>query len=144
MASPHVAGAAALLASHNPSLSAASLKATLLNSVDTLAAWNGVVKTGGRLNVAQALQDQTVCTFNAPSGPITVPTKGGHFSLNVTAGQNCDYQAWSNSSWIKIAGVDSFSGNGTVTFRSTVNPTITRTGTINIGGTELTVVQSRS
>jgi subtilisin family serine protease len=145
MSTPHVAGAAALLAAHNPSLSAASLKATLLNSVDQLAAWNGVVKTGGRLNVAQALQDQTVCTFNMPAGQITVPTKGGHFSVSVIAGQNCDYQAWSNSNWIKMAGAtDSFSGNGTVTFRATVNPTITRTGTINIGGTELTVVQSRN
>lgn len=144
MAAPHVAGAAALLAAHNPNLSAASLKATILNRVDQLAAWNGVVKTGGRLNVASALQNQTVCTFNMPSSTITMPTKGGHFSVNVTAGQNCDYQAKSNVNWIRLSGTDSFSGNGTVTFRVPVNPTITRSGTINIGGTEITVIQSRS
>ena len=57
------AGAAALLASQNPNLSAASLKATLINSVDVLSNWNGIVKSGGRINVARALQNQTVCAF---------------------------------------------------------------------------------
>lgn len=144
MAAPHVTGAAALLASHNSSLSAASLKATLLNTVDPLVAWNGVVKTGGRLNVAQALQNQTVCSFGTPGSPIAVPTKGGYFSVNVTAGANCDYQVRSNSNWIKPAGPDSLSGNGTATFRVTLNPTITRSGTISIGGTQITVNQSRN
>lgn len=144
MSAPHVTGAAALLASHNPNLSSASLKATLLNTVDPLAAWTGVVKTGGRLNVSQALQNQTVCSFNMPSSPIVMPTKGGHFSVNVTAGTNCDYQARSNVGWIRQVGSDSLSGNGAVTFRVTVNPTITRSGTINVAGTSITVSQSRN
>ena len=37
MATPHVAGAAALLSAYNPNLSVASLKATLLNTVDPVA-----------------------------------------------------------------------------------------------------------
>lgn len=144
MATPHVAGAAALLAAYDPSLSTASLKATLLNTVDQLAAWNGVVKTGGRLNVSAALQNRTVCSFSMPTGPIVLPTKGGHFSVSATAAQNCDFQARSNARWIKLASGDSFSGSGTVTFRATVNPTITRSGTISIGGTLITVTQSRN
>ena len=144
MAAPHVAGAAALLASHNPSLSLASLKATLLNSVDQVQGLNGIVKAGGRLNVAQALQNQTVCSFNMPAAPVPVPTKGGHFSISVTAGQNCDYQAKSNARWIRRAGSDSLSGNGTATFQVTVNPTISRSGTVSIAGNEITVVQSRN
>lgn len=143
MSTPHVAGAAALLAARDPNLSAASLKASLLNSVDQLTGWNGIVKTGGRLNVAAALQTPTVCTFDFPTAPINVPTKGGHFSVNVAAGTNCDYQARSNAPWIKLIGDDSRSGNGTVTFRVTVNPTITRSATISIAGTQVTVVQSR-
>lgn len=143
MATPHVAGAAALLAAYNPSLSAASLKATLLNRVDQLAAWNGLVKTGGRLNVASALQNQTTCSFSVPSGTVRVPTKGGYFSINVTAGQNCDYRAKSSASWVKPASTATFSGSGAVTFRATVNPTITRSATVNIGGTEVTILQSR-
>jgi hypothetical protein len=143
MASPHVAGAAALLSGLNPGLSVASLKATILNNVDALASWNGVVKTGGRLNVAAALQNQTVCSFNLAQTAMTVPTKGGYFSVNVTAPANCDYSVKSNVNWIKVATADAMSGNGTVTFRVTLNPTITRNGTITIGGQTFTVTQSR-
>jgi hypothetical protein len=55
MAAPHVAGAAAFLLSHRPALTVAETKAALLNSVDVLGNWNGLVATGGRLNVFQAV-----------------------------------------------------------------------------------------
>src|SRR5687768_17084862 len=55
MATPHTAGAAALLASAHPSLSAASLKATLMSSVDVLPQWTGLTQTGGRINIAAAI-----------------------------------------------------------------------------------------
>ena len=145
MAAPHAAGAAALLYSHNPGLSVESLKATLMNTVDTLPQWNGVVKTGGRLNAAKALQNQTVCTFTMPSNSITVPTKGGYYTLNVTAATNCDYTVKSNARWISITGgADSLSGNSALSFRVSVNPTITRTGTITIAGQTYTIRQSRN
>jgi subtilisin family serine protease len=143
MATPHGAGAAALLAAFNPNLSAASLKATLMNTVDPLPDWNGVVKTGGRLNVNRALRQQTVCTFELANRTLTVPTKGGVFSVTVTAGQNCDYRAKSQVNWASIQGPDALSGSGTISFRVTVNPTVTRTGTILIGDQALTVRQSR-
>ncbi|HEX8636602.1 MAG TPA: S8 family peptidase, partial [Pyrinomonadaceae bacterium] len=80
MASPHAAGAAALLSSYNPGLSAASLKATLMNTVDVLTQWNGVVKTGGRLNAARALQNQTVCSFALDRPSQIARTKGGYYT----------------------------------------------------------------
>lgn len=141
MATPHVAGAAALLSAFNPNLSVPSLKASLMNNVDVLPAWTGLVKTGGRLNVFAAMQNQTVCSFG---GAITVPTKGGTFSVNINPGQNCDAFVRSTVNWIKVVSPDMLSGSGTVTFRVTVNPTITRTGTINIGGQAFTVRQSRN
>ncbi|MBK6749308.1 MAG: S8 family serine peptidase [Pyrinomonadaceae bacterium] len=144
MASPHVAGAAALLSAYNPSLSVASLKATLLNTVDPLAPWAPLVKTGGRLNVDRALRNQSVCTFTNAGGSMNVPTKGGVFSINITSGQNCDYQVKSLSPWIKVMSGDALSGNGTVIFRVPVNPTISRTGSISIAGQSFTVVQSRN
>lgn len=144
MASPHVAGAAALLAAHNPSLSAASLKATLLNTVDPLAIWAPIVKTGGRLNVDRALRNHSVCTFGNADGTMNVPTKGGVFTVNITAGQNCDYLVKSQSPWIKVIGNNALSGNSTVTFRVPVNPTISRTGTLSIAGQTFTVVQRRN
>lgn len=142
MATPHTAGAAALLSAFNPNLSVASLKATLMNTVDPIAAWSGLIKTGGRLNVDRALRNQTVCTF--PTA-MTVPTKGGVFTLNLAPGTNCDYFVRSTSNWIKIVGGNQqFSGNGTVTFRVNVNPTITRVGTIKFGEQSLTITQSRN
>lgn len=143
MAAPHVTGAAALLSSYNPSLSAASLKASILNNVDQLADWAGLVKTGGRLNVFKALQNQTVCSFDLSRQVVTAGTKGGYYSVDVAAPQNCDYAVKSDSRWIQISGPDSLSGGAAVLFRVTVNPTITRTGTVTIAGRPVTVRQSR-
>lgn len=149
MATPHVAGAAALLSAYNPSLSVASLKATIMNTVDVLPQFAGFNRTGGRLNVGRALQNQTVCSFGLSTQAISVRTKGGYYSVNMTAAPNCDYSVKSNVNWIKvsgagIAGAAVGSGNGTVTFRVGVNPTITRTGTLTISGQTVTVTQSRN
>ena len=143
MATPHVAGSAALLSAYNPNLSVASLKATLMNTVDPIAAYNGLIKTGGRLNVARALQNQTVCSFTLSNVLLRVPNKGGYFTVDVTAAPNCDYSVKSNTRWIYISGSDVLSGSKTITFWVNVNPTITRTGTVTIGGVVFTVRQSR-
>lgn len=145
MATPHVAGAAALLAAHNPSLSAISLKATLMNTVDVLAAWSGVVKTGGRLNVQRALQTPTVCTLGLSTNDVTLPTKGGTVTIDVTAPQNCDYAANKiQAAWVLLGNRAPLSGNGSVTFRVGVNPTISRTATFKIGDQTVTVRQRRN
>ncbi len=143
MATPHVAGAAALLAGNNPALSAASLKATLMNTVDQLPQWNGFVRTGGRLNVFAALQNQTVCAYSFESQPILVPTKGGQYTLNVTAPQNCDYSVKSSANWIVVNGPPVLSGNGQVKFWVRVNTTVRRTATVKIAGQTLSITQSR-
>jgi subtilisin family serine protease len=144
MATPHVAGAAALLSSFNPNLSALSLKATLMNTVDVLAAWNGVVKTGGRLNIQRALQNQTVCSFNLSQTNILAPTKGGVYTVNVIVPANCDYAAKSSVKWLTVTSASPLSGNGAVTIRVATNQQISRTGTIRIGDQILTVTQSRN
>ena len=56
MATPHVAGAAAMLLAHRPALTVAEVKSSLLNSADVLGSWTGFVATGGRLNLFQTLQ----------------------------------------------------------------------------------------
>lgn len=144
MAAPHVAGAAALLSAQHPGLTAASLKATLLNNTDVLTNWNGVVKTGGRLNVANAIQNPVVCSFALSADTVNVRTKGGYYSIEVAAGQNCDYAVKKDVNWIYISGPESRSGSSTITFRVPFNPTITRTASITIGGQAVTVRQSRS
>ncbi|CAN5547277.1 hypothetical protein BH24ACT22_BH24ACT22_14990 [soil metagenome] len=58
MATPHVAGVAALIKSQNPDLGDADLKAKILQSVEDKDALNGKMVTGGRINAAGALGAQ--------------------------------------------------------------------------------------
>ena len=51
MAAPHVAGAVALLSAFNSTLTATGIKTLLMDNVDRLPQWSGVVASGGRLNV---------------------------------------------------------------------------------------------
>jgi thermitase len=55
MASPHVAGVAALLKSQNPLLDDAQLKQRILETVDPVSSLKGRTVTGGRLNAAGAV-----------------------------------------------------------------------------------------
>ncbi|NLV27995.1 MAG: S8 family serine peptidase [Methanomicrobiales archaeon] len=55
MATPHVAGLAALLLSKDPSLSPTALKSKIMESVDKLSAFSGKIISGGRINVNTAL-----------------------------------------------------------------------------------------
>ena len=57
MATPHVSGAVSLLWAENPNLSAAQVKAALLDSTDSIASLAGKTVSGGRLNVHKALQE---------------------------------------------------------------------------------------
>lgn len=144
MATPHVVGAAALLSAYNPNLSVASLKATLMNTVDVLPAWSSLVKSGGRLNIDRALRNQTICNFDLSTDLIDVPTKGGIFTISVGAATNCDYEVRSNTRWVHILGPKVYSGNATITFRVAVNQTVQRTATISIADKTLTIRQRRN
>jgi subtilisin family serine protease len=150
MAAPHVAGAAALLAAANPQLSAASLKATLLNSVDVLANWTSepstgkrLTLTGGRLNVARAISNQTACAYALGSQGASFINESSSSFFNVNAQPNCDWTARSNASWITIDSITQPSGNGSVSFSVAPNTTTTqRTGTINVAGLTYTITQA--
>jgi subtilisin family serine protease len=55
MATPHVAGAAALIAAHHPEFTASQIKAALLEGADEQPALAGRAQVAGRLNAAAAL-----------------------------------------------------------------------------------------
>ncbi len=65
MATPHVSGAAVLIASLYPDATNDEIKARLLNGVDHLPQLQGKVLSGGRLNIANALENDHL----APAAP---------------------------------------------------------------------------
>ena len=77
MAAPQVAGAAALILSVAPSLSATALKADILENVDKLPSLSGRVISGGRLNVCKALPGCGSVPVTAPPANTTLPAITG-------------------------------------------------------------------
>jgi hypothetical protein len=80
MATPHVAGAAALLFAQKPGLTVSVAKSLLLDGVDRPGQWTGLVASGGRLNVfgaalANAGDIPPTVSITAPlnSATLTVP-----------------------------------------------------------------------
>lgn len=70
MATPHVAGVAALLYAQFPGITMPEVKCRLLQNVDPLPALAGITVTGGRLNASKALMNS--CIEATVSGDISV------------------------------------------------------------------------
>ena len=85
MATPHVAGAAALLLSAC-ALTTAQLKTALLNNVDVIPSVTGLVQTNGRLNVDRAIRG---CA-TVPVVALTNPVEGANYTApaTITLGAN--------------------------------------------------------
>ena len=117
MASPHVAGAAALILSRVPRLNSTRLREALLTTVDKKSNLTGIVATGGRLNVNKALtladtnsklriQDATITEGNSGTKLLTFSVRrtwaAGAASVNYAtfdggAKQPGDYQSRSGT-----------------------------------------------
>ena len=83
MAAPHVSGAAALLLSAC-SLTTAGLKATILNTVDSIPSMSGVTTTGGRLNVFNAIRTCAVSSMVSVPNVIGLTQAAATTSLTAT------------------------------------------------------------
>jgi hypothetical protein len=81
MATPHVAGAAALVLAQCP-LTTASLKSVLLTSVDPVGSLTGLTVTGGRLNVNTAVHS---CAAAPPPPPPPPPPSAPAAPSGLTA-----------------------------------------------------------
>ena len=87
MATPHVAGVAALLAGMDPSLTPDAIKTMLMESVDQSSRWTGRVLSGGRLNAYKAAQAVGTNPNNeAPSVMLITPAEGASYKapVNIT------------------------------------------------------------
>jgi len=95
MATPHVAGAAALLLSEYPALTVLEVKRAILRNVDPLPALAAITTRGGRLNVANAL-NALRASFTVAATPAT---------QSVLIGQSVQYAVTVTSSTLFSAPV---------------------------------------
>jgi len=115
MASPHVAGLAALLKAQNPSYTWRELKCRIMKGVDPLSSLNGKTITGGRINASKALtiSDCQPGTFYflrvLINGNGTVDGNVGVYNSNSTATLN----AAPSSTFVGWGGDCSSCGNNT-------------------------------
>lgn len=79
MAAPHVSGALAVLAGMRPNAKPSELRALILGTVDPVPAWDGKSLTGGRLNLAQAVERARTSRF--PPEPVLPGPAAGRVTL---------------------------------------------------------------
>ncbi len=156
MATPHVAGAVALLWSAQPALRGnVAFAEQILNNAavhvsDTTCSSNGVPNNTygfGRLDIKAAVDAALPCT-SAPaisSSSASFAANGGTGSFNVTSVASCGWIAESTASWITVTAGSSGTGNGSVNYSVTTNfGSTSRSGAIIVGGQTFTVYQGLS
>lgn len=111
MATPHVAGAAALLLAQNPNLTVQQLKSLLLYNGDPQASLNGTTVTGRRLNVGTSMQSLLVPDATAPGTPTNfqVTSQNGR-TLNLSWNASGDDGAAGTAALYRLSFVDSATG----------------------------------
>jgi subtilisin family serine protease len=126
MATPHVAGVAALIAAQFPGISASDIKCKILQNVDPIPALAGITVTGGRLNAAKALANP--CTTASITGNITingtgqngktVQLKGTALTTTTDVNGNFTFSGVPNGTFkvkiMNLSGAGTYSGNVSV------------------------------
>lgn len=124
MATPHVAGAAALLLAQNPNLTVQQLKSLLIFNGDSVASLSGKTLTGRRLNVANSFQTLAE-NDTTPPGTVTnfhINSQVGR-ALNVGWTSSGDDGAAGQASLYQVSFTDATTG--TVIFLKSVLPSAT-------------------
>ena len=143
-ATPHVAGAVAVLRAAFPGETLDQTVARLTNGVIVTDSRNTIAKP--RLNLPMAIGVAPSCTYAISETGKSFGSNSSAGSIAVTTGFGCTWNAASNtssSSWLTVTSGNSGSGNGTVSYALSENPNTTpRTGTLTVAGKIYTVIQS--
>ena len=137
MAAPFVTGVAGLVLAANPSLSTVALKAALLNSVDRVAALNGRVLTGGRVNAFSALRSLATTVALSPNA-VTLAA-GGRQQFVPSGGGGVYTWTVSNPAVGSIANTGLFVANAAGTTNVVVTDNAGRSTTAVVTVTTLTI-----
>ena len=143
MASPHVAGVAALILSAYPTATPAFVNSKLME----------LATTGRLLDVRSGSPNTLLMTYMPP--PCTLPevspvsvkfrARGGSDRVNVAVQDGCAWTAKSNVAWVTITGSSSGTGSAVITYSVSKNRgSRKRTGTITVAGRTVTIVQKAS
>ena len=118
MATPHVTGAANILLNAFPGISNEDLKARLMNSTDKKSQLEGKMVSGGRLNLANALEVDEVAP-GAPNDFRVTASSAGRISVGFTASGDDKWCGDASSYVLKMSNqpiVDGEAGDGQVSF----------------------------
>ncbi len=128
MASPHVAGAAALVWANTPGASPADVKSRLLDSVDLKPSLTGKTVTGGRLNAGALFTQPPTLTDSDPDSPANdnsprikgTAQAGATVKLYTTANCTGPVAAEGTAAELASPGLQvSVTGDSSTTFRGT-------------------------
>ena len=141
MATPHVAGAAALVEDRFPGATLYGIKALLMNSVDSAASLAGKTVTGGRLNIGTALacNNEPKVVLGAPANGFTAGV-GDVVAVRVL-GANCavpagvgNVTATVNGNAVTLAASGPDTGLYTGSYTVTAAGPLSVTATVRAGG----------
>jgi subtilisin family serine protease len=147
MATPHVAGAVALLWSAHPELrhqiadTENILNDAAVDVSSTACSSDGVPNNTygfGRLDIKAAVD---VAAASISPASQNFGSGGGGGAVNVTAPAGVGWQTFVNDSWITVTSGASGSGNGAVNYSVAANTGSARAGTMIIAGRVFTVTQ---
>ena len=139
MATPHVAGVAALLLAHSPGLSTAQVKSAILNNVDPIDSLAGKTVTGGRLNAARALGLPASPDFElsvTPSSRTIVRGTTASYTIGITPSNGFNSPVTLSATGVPSDATATFTPNPATT---TSTLTVTTTGTTPLGTAFMTV-----
>jgi subtilisin family serine protease len=140
-ACPHVAGAAALVWSANPSWTNTQVRSFLQNNAQDKGPTGKDNDYGyGRLYLGAP---PSSCSYSISPTSRSFGSSGGSGTFSVSSQSGCSWSATTAQAWIHITGGSSGSGNGTVSFTvDTRSSTSNRSGTITVAGKTFTITQS--
>lgn len=81
------------------------------------------------------------CDFDVSPTSRSIGATGGRFDISITTSGGCDWQAASNDAWLSVS-ASRGTGSGQVTVTVAATTAGTRTGTLRIAGSTVTVTQS--
>ncbi len=145
MATPHVAGVAALFLETNPSASPAAVTAAIINNSTPNKVTNAGTGSPNRLlfsPIGGSGQPPTTCSFALSPTSAGFAAVGGPATVTVMTQAGCNWTAVSNNAFITMTSGASGSGTGTVTYTVAANTSTTsRSGSLTIAGLTHSVSQ---